>query len=121
MALFSTQAYSSSEELTRDVGLLDLIPGCVVDSKIFDPCGYSLNAIVKVHVWKSRIAHDGCRVEYRRMGFFNCEYLLITNCEFFVCNIFANINVHVCYNAVRGQHPQLLNSYFDQACPKCNH
>lgn len=48
MALFSTQAYSSSEELTRDVGLLDLIPGSIVDSKIFEPCGYSLNAIVKV-------------------------------------------------------------------------
>ena len=48
MALFSTQAYSSSEELTRDVGLLDLIPGCVLDSKIFEPCGYSLNAIIKV-------------------------------------------------------------------------
>jgi hypothetical protein len=49
MALFSTLAYSSSEELTRDVGLLDLIPGCVLDSKIFEPCGYSLNAIVKVY------------------------------------------------------------------------
>ena len=48
MALFSTLAYSSSEVLTRDVGLLDLIPDCIVDSKIFEPCGYSLNAIVKV-------------------------------------------------------------------------
>lgn len=53
MALFSTRAYSSSEELTRDVGLLDLIPGCVLDSKIFEPCGYSLNAIVKVYFVKS--------------------------------------------------------------------
>lgn len=52
MALFSTQAYSSSEELTRDVGLLDLIPGCVLDSKIFEPCGYSLNAIIKVYFVK---------------------------------------------------------------------
>lgn len=49
MAHFSTLAYSSSEELTRDVGLLDLIPGCVLDSKIFEPCGYSLNAIIKVY------------------------------------------------------------------------
>ena len=50
MALFSSQKYSSSEQLTRDVGLMDLIPGCILDSKIFEPCGYSLNAIVKVIV-----------------------------------------------------------------------
>ena len=64
MALFSTLAYSSSEELTRDVGILDLIPGCVLDSKIFDPCGYSLNAIVKVYFSEYRKyqfeAHEGC-------------------------------------------------------------
>ena len=48
MALFSTQAYSSSEKLTKDMGILDLIPGSIVDSKIFEPCGYSLNGIVEV-------------------------------------------------------------------------
>ena len=30
------------------------------------------------------------------MGF-NCEYLLIANCEFFLCSRFANINVRVYY------------------------
>ena len=49
MALFSTQVYSSSVELMRDIGLFNLIPGSIVDSKIFEPCGYSLNAIVKVY------------------------------------------------------------------------
>lgn len=48
MALFSTQAYSSSEELTRDLKISDVIPAITLDSKIFEPCGYSLNAIVKV-------------------------------------------------------------------------
>lgn len=48
MALFSTEVYSSPEELVKDLGLMDIIPGSVIDSKIFEPCGYSLNAIVKV-------------------------------------------------------------------------
>ena len=49
MSLFSSEAYSSSEKLTKDMGILDLIPGSIVDSKIFEPCGYSLNGIVEVH------------------------------------------------------------------------
>ena len=48
MSLFSTLAYSSAEELTKAVGLQDLFPEAMLDAKIFDPCGYSLNAIVKV-------------------------------------------------------------------------
>ena len=48
MSLFSTLAYSSAEELTKAVGLRDLFPEAMLDAKIFDPCGYSLNAIVKV-------------------------------------------------------------------------
>ena len=52
MSLFSTKAYSSAEELTRTVGLQDLVPGAILDAKIFDPCGYSLNAILQVSCLK---------------------------------------------------------------------
>ena len=48
MSVFSTLVYSSAEELTKAVGLWDRFPEAILDAKIFDPCGYSLNAIVKV-------------------------------------------------------------------------
>lgn len=48
LSMFSTSAYSSAEELTADVGLTDLVPGAILDARLFEPCGYSLNAIVKV-------------------------------------------------------------------------
>ena len=51
MSVFSTLVYSSAEELTKAVGLRDLFPEAILDAKIFDPCGYSLNAIVKVGIW----------------------------------------------------------------------
>lgn len=47
MAQFSQGAYGSAGELTAAIGLRDLIPGAILDDKIFAPCGYSLNAIVK--------------------------------------------------------------------------
>jgi S-adenosylmethionine decarboxylase len=47
MGQFSPDAYSSAAELSSAIGLTDLIPGAILDDKIFDPCGYSLNAIVK--------------------------------------------------------------------------
>lgn len=50
MQQFSPTAYSSASDLTTSIGLRDLFPGAILDDKIFDPCGYSLNAIVKVGV-----------------------------------------------------------------------
>ena len=50
MGQFSPGAYSSAAELSSAIGLSDLIPGAILDDKIFEPCGYSLNAIVKVSV-----------------------------------------------------------------------
>ena len=47
MSQFSSSVYSSARELTTAMGLQDLIPGAILDDKIFEPCGYSLNAIVK--------------------------------------------------------------------------
>ncbi len=48
MSLYSTSAYDSCEELMKDSGLSQLLPGAIVDAKIFHPCGFSLNAIFGV-------------------------------------------------------------------------
>ena len=34
--------------MRQDSGILQLFPGATVDDKAFEPCGYSMNAIVKV-------------------------------------------------------------------------
>lgn len=48
MALFSTIAFTSSDDLIETIGLSELMPGAIIDAKIFEPCGFSLNAINKV-------------------------------------------------------------------------
>ncbi len=48
MALFSTSAFSSSDDLIETIGLNNLMPEATIDAKIFEPCGFSLNAIDKV-------------------------------------------------------------------------
>lgn len=47
MALYSSAAYSSDKQLMRDTGIDQIIPGAILDSKIFEPCGFSVNAIIK--------------------------------------------------------------------------
>lgn len=34
--------------MRQDSGIVQLFPGATVDDKAFEPCGYSMNAIVKV-------------------------------------------------------------------------
>lgn len=48
MALFSTAAFSSSDDLVKTIGLSELMPKATIDAKIFEPCGFSLNAIDEV-------------------------------------------------------------------------
>ena len=48
MALFSSDAFDSSDDLVETIGLNKLMPGATIDAKIFEPCGFSLNAIDKV-------------------------------------------------------------------------
>ena len=76
MALFSTQVYSSSEELTRDLRLSDVIPGSTLDSKIFEPCGYSLNAIVKVSLSLCCLLHVHGPVDQSDHIFEMCNLLV---------------------------------------------
>ncbi len=50
MALYSSVAYPSGKLLMRDTGIDQIVPGAILDSKIFDPCGFSANAIIKVGI-----------------------------------------------------------------------
>lgn len=47
MALFSSVAFASSQDLVDALGLPKLMPDAIIDAKIFEPCGFSLNAIDK--------------------------------------------------------------------------
>ena len=64
----------------------------------------------------SLVYYRRCQLCAYRRSCFNCEYLLIVNCEFlcmhFAINRFANINMHVYYSTVRGRLSQLLDSQF---------
>ena len=48
MSLFSTHAFASSDDLIKGIGLAKVMPAAQIDAKIFDPCGFSLNAIEEV-------------------------------------------------------------------------
>ena len=48
MALFSSAIFASSDDLVKYIGLAEVMPGAIIDAKIFEPCGFSLNAINKV-------------------------------------------------------------------------
>lgn len=50
MGLYSSVAYSSDKLLMHDTGIDQIVPGATLDSKIFEPCGFSVNAIIKVDV-----------------------------------------------------------------------
>ena len=48
LAQFSTASFPSAEALDKAMGIDTIIPGSLLDSHVFDPCGYSANAIIKV-------------------------------------------------------------------------
>ena len=48
LAQFSTAFFSSAEALDKALGIDTIVPGSLIDSYIFDPCGYSANGIIKV-------------------------------------------------------------------------
>lgn len=52
---FRTEQFVSSEQTTRDTGIVHLKPGAVIDDYVFEPCGYSMNGIdgtglITIHV-----------------------------------------------------------------------
>ncbi|CAM9940646.1 unnamed protein product [Scytosiphon promiscuus] len=43
---FYKEACPTGREMTKKTGIAELVPGAVVDDFAFDPCGYSMNAIL---------------------------------------------------------------------------
>lgn len=43
---FYVEAYPTGKEMTTASGIAKLVPGAAVDDKAFEPCGYSMNAIL---------------------------------------------------------------------------
>ncbi|KAK2158782.1 hypothetical protein LSH36_164g06065 [Paralvinella palmiformis] len=47
MKLFSRDNCASVEIATKKSGIADLIPGTMIDDYLFDPCGYSMNGLLR--------------------------------------------------------------------------
>lgn len=45
-ALFYQDKCPTAADMTRRSGISDLVPGAVIDDRAFEPCGYSMNAIL---------------------------------------------------------------------------
>lgn len=47
MKIFTRKVCSSAKEATQTSGIDKLIPGIVIDDFLFEPCGYSMNGLIK--------------------------------------------------------------------------
>lgn len=47
MNIFTKKVSSSAKEATQKSGIDKILPGMVIDDFLFDPCGYSMNALIK--------------------------------------------------------------------------
>ncbi|XP_063700816.1 S-adenosylmethionine decarboxylase proenzyme isoform X2 [Culicoides brevitarsis] len=47
MSIFTKDECSTANEATERAGIHKIIPGMVVDDFLFDPCGYSMNGVLK--------------------------------------------------------------------------
>jgi len=47
MDIFTKDVSVSAKHATEVSGISDILPGCVIDDFLFDPCGYSMNGLLK--------------------------------------------------------------------------
>lgn len=47
MKIFTRAVCSSAKEATQMSGIDKLLPGIVIDDYLFEPCGYSMNGLIK--------------------------------------------------------------------------
>ncbi|XP_054163506.1 S-adenosylmethionine decarboxylase proenzyme-like [Oppia nitens] len=47
MQIFSRDVCSSAKEATQKSGIDKILPGMIIDDFLFDPCGYSMNGLIK--------------------------------------------------------------------------
>ncbi|EDV25145.1 uncharacterized protein TRIADDRAFT_56768 [Trichoplax adhaerens] len=59
MAKF-TIGEQSGEEIAKEMGIADLVPGATIDAKLFDPCGYSINGVVNNFYFTIHVTPQHC-------------------------------------------------------------
>lgn len=47
MALFTKEVSEDAKDVTQKSGINKIIPGMIIDDYLFDPCGYSMNGVMK--------------------------------------------------------------------------
>jgi S-adenosylmethionine decarboxylase len=47
MSIFNKEECNSAKDATEKTGIHKIIPGMVIDDFLFDPCGYSMNGVLK--------------------------------------------------------------------------
>lgn len=67
LSYFSKDTFNTSEALDRAFGIDTLIPGTIIDSHLFEPCGYSVNGIIKVFLshWHFVVYLSFCCLSFR--------------------------------------------------------
>lgn len=72
MKIFTKEVSSSAEEATKRSGIDKLLPNVYIDDYLFEPCGYSMNGIMK----------NGCYMTIHITPEPNCSYVSFeTNCS----------------------------------------
>lgn len=46
MNKFYKSKYSDADEVTKETGISEFLPGAVIDAALFEPCGYSANGLL---------------------------------------------------------------------------
>ena len=60
----------------HDTGIDQIIPGAILDSKIFEPCGFSVNAIIKVSPNKEGQCLDNSNGSSKTVSFHNKSFYM---------------------------------------------
>ncbi|XP_028413483.1 S-adenosylmethionine decarboxylase proenzyme-like [Dendronephthya gigantea] len=100
--------YKDAAELTKSVGISDLIPGTTIDDVIFEPCGYSANGILKdsyftIHVtpqMEFSYASFETNVKFRSLKDLIEKVLNIFKPGRFIMTLFGN-TIAPCGNSLR--------------------
>jgi hypothetical protein len=94
MKIFTREVSNSSEDATKRSKIDTLFPNAILDAYLFDPCGYSVNAILpKVnvifiiyeHLWNRKIKYEISKHYSIEFSYFN--RILTPNGFYFIKNL----------------------------------
>jgi len=128
MSQFSKITYQSSEELVKDCGISQFIPGSMYDALIFDPIGFSLNGLYEDSYYTIHVTpQDMCSYVSFETNLFQRDYTELINKVIttfkpgkFIITLFSTKdetpNVMKCYDVkgykCKDQHDEELKNYW---------